>query len=103
MDFLTAIIAWLDWQSDRHPDVTALAAVMVGYRDVTCGERLYWSRDPYRTAALYRACLASGLVKDDFDVRDLRTAYETCQQDRAYFEVGWTLNRLRDRRSGVIP
>lgn len=102
MDF-TALIAWLDWQTDRHPDVTALAAVLVGYRDVTCAEQRYWARDPYRTACLYRACVRSGWVRDDFDVRDLRTAYETGDGDRAYFEVAWTLDRLRDRRCGVIP
>jgi hypothetical protein len=103
MDFITPLVAWLDWQSDRHPDVTALAAVMVGYRDVTHGEKLYWSADPFRTGVLLRACIRSGLVVEDYDVKDLRAAMETCDQPRAYFEVGWTLNRLKDRRCGVIP
>lgn len=100
---LTALIAWLDWQCDRHPDAVAFAAVTIVYRDATCGEQRYWSKDPYRTACLYRACLASGLVRDDFDVRDLRNACQTFDADRAFFEVGWTLNRLRDRRCKVIP
>ena len=108
MDFVTAMVAWLDWQSDRHLDVTAMAAVVLVDNDVTLCEVKWWSAHPARTRALVTACLESGWVRYpgwwgyDYDVRDLRNA-TNADYERTEFEVRWTLNRLRDRRWGLIP
>lgn len=108
MDFVAWFIAWLDWQSDRHLDVTAMAAVMLVDRDATGQEATWWAKHPARTRALVEACLRSGWVNfgscatHDIDVCDLRN-FSNVDYERTWFEVKWTLNRIRDRRWGLIP
>ena len=108
MDFVAWFIAWLDWQSDRHLDVTAMAAVTMVDYECTPDEAFWWACDPIRTRALAQACFASGLMRYpgwwgyDYDVKDLVYASNS-DWPRTLFEVKWTLDRLRNRRWGVIP
>lgn len=108
MDLVASFIAWLDWQSDRHLDITAMAAVVLVDRDVSGAEAWWWAEHPARTRALVRAVMNSGWMRyeqwpgPDYDVRDLRDYSNVCHQ-RTIFEVKWTLNRIRDRKWGLIP
>lgn len=108
MDLVASFIAWLDWQSDAHLEWTAMVAVRVVQNDATGEEQTWWAAHPVRTRALVDACWRSGLCNTDwptapdFDVRDLRN-YTNVDYGRTWCEVRWTLNRLRDRRWGIIP